>query len=547
MRPSSVWASGSVSTGRSRGLELLGSRETALALRLFALAVACASGGLVESVASHPARFLAGIVVGALLALLQHLLLRWAPRIAGPALLVPHLALWTYLVSVSGADHSPLLVGYLLEVPLAGVVMGRRGIAFAAIGASAAIALSSRFAMPASAWPTLTTAIGFVGIAAVLTSWLLGVVERQQREISVSHEALRWRADGLADELRALGDYMSGGLIAIDELGRVARVNPAGAAILGLAEAQAEGRAWQEVLRPNDAGCAALATAIAGAGEARGLTLLLESQSGRPLNVCADVWTGASREGTRTYVLLDVPAAPATADADPLRQLGLAAANVSHQIKNSLHALQGFARQVQSDQNGGSAGSGATEQLAHALGTLGELAEDVLAMSGAPRPEETVLLEPVLSSAMTLARRSNVRIELRGQAAATTRVRAHRGRLVHALFNLIDNACRATPEGGLVEISVGASDDDAWIEICDRGPGLPLAQAATSAPDEPGAAAAVRPHQAPGHGLGLIATRRFLESFGARLEFLARDGGGARCRVRLERATAAVPFAMERP
>jgi len=538
MRRSGVWTSGSAAPGPSRGLELLGSRETALALRLFALAVACACGGLVESVAKVPARFLLGILAGALLALLQYALLRRAPKFAGPALLVPYLALWTYLVSVSGAGHSPLIAGYLFEVPLAGMMMGRRGIAFATIGAVVAIAISSRLYLPAVAWPAPVTAIGFVGVAALLTSWLLGVVERQQREIVASHEALRWRADGLADELRSLGDYMSGGLIAIDELGRVARVNPAGAAILGLEPGQAEGRAWQEVMRPNDAGSAALATAIAGAGEARGLPLLLESQSGSALSVFADVWTGHSREGTRTYVLMDVPGSQSAPDADPLRQLGAAAANVSHQIKNSLHALQGFALEVERDQRARSAGAGAAAQLAHALGTLGELAEDVLAMSGAPRAEESVLLEPVLSSAMMLARRSSVRVELRGHAAATTRVRAHRGRLVHALFNLIDNACRATPEGGLVEISAGACDREAWVEICDRGPGPPAPNTAPAS----GAATALLP----GHGLGLIATRRFLESFGARLEFLVRDGGGARCRVRLERSGAAVPFAMER-
>src|SRR5438034_517784 len=116
------------------------------------------------------------------------------------------------------------------------------------------------------------------------------------------------------------------------------------------------------------------------------------------------------------------------------------------------------------------------------------------------------------------------------------RVRAHRGRLVHALFNLIDNACRATPTGGIVEVAIGAGDDVAWIEICDRGPGPPgagvRAAALRIAPD---------PRGCGGSGLGLIATRRFMESFGADLEFMPREGGGSRCRVRLRRdaATAA--------
>jgi len=112
-------------------------------------------------------------------------------------------------------------------------------------------------------------------------------------------------------------------------------------------------------------------------------------------------------------------------------------------------------------------------------------------------------------------------------------VRAHRGRLVHALFNLIDNACRATPEGEVVELAVGIDDDAAWVEICDRGPGPPGGLDARRGTVSPRAHRSVS-----GSGLGLPAARRFLEAFGARLEFEPRDGGGARCRVLLHRSHA---------
>src|SRR5438093_5138856 len=79
--------------GRPAALEPARLRETALALRFFALAVACACGILVQDVVAHPSRFLLGIVAGILLALAQDRLLRRAPRLAGPALLVPHVLL----------------------------------------------------------------------------------------------------------------------------------------------------------------------------------------------------------------------------------------------------------------------------------------------------------------------------------------------------------------------------------------------------------------------------------------------------------------------
>src|SRR3989442_8842788 len=275
MWPSAPSLRGRAPVRRPRVLSLSGLRETALALRLFALAVACACGSLVANVTAHPGRFLAGIFAGALLALLQDQLLRRAPRAAGPVLVGPHLLLWAYLVSVSGGIRSPLIAGYLFEVPLSGVLMGRRGVAISAVGAAAAIVLSDRFGGGGVSWSTPAAAIGFVGLAAVLTSWLLGVVERQGREIETSHEALRRSADGLADELRLLGDYMSGGLMTIDELGCVVRLNPAGAALLGASPGAVVGRAWQDVLRPEGEGTGALAAAITGAGEARTLHLLL--------------------------------------------------------------------------------------------------------------------------------------------------------------------------------------------------------------------------------------------------------------------------------
>jgi two-component system sensor histidine kinase BaeS len=194
---------------------------------------------------------------------------------------------------------------------------------------------------------------------------------------------------------------------------------------------------------------------------------------------------------------------------------------VSHQIKNSLHALKGFARGIGDEMGKDGDALASTEPFLKALDSLGDLANDVLAMSGTPRTQgEVVPLPDVLSSAVVLARRSPARINVEAPPGRIE-VRAHRGQLVHALFNLLDNACRVTPPGEAVEVRVREAGDEVHVEILDGGPGLPpgIETLAGRAPSRDGS------------GLGLLAARRFLESSGGRLTFERAAGGGTLCRV----------------
>jgi two-component system, OmpR family, sensor kinase len=81
------------------------------------------------------------------------------------------------------------------------------------------------------------------------------------------------------------------------------------------------------------------------------------------------------------------------------------------------------------------------------------------------------LIENVLSDIKILAQQKNInmefcpipKIEIKGDEAQLKRV----------LLNLIDNAIKYTPEGGMVTLSLGREDNQAVINVADTGTGIP--------------------------------------------------------------------------
>jgi signal transduction histidine kinase len=200
---------------------------------------------------------------------------------------------------------------------------------------------------------------------------------------------------------------------------------------------------------------------------------------------------------------------------------------VTHQIKNSLHALGGYAERM-GDASGEGA-CGARQAFLAALHGLSTLANDVLAVGGLGRPAvETLNVRDVVSSALTLMRDRSRPVSV-ALPAGPFPVRANREQLIHALFNLIDNACQASPPGTGVTVRAGVREECVLLEIVDGGPGPDPAIAHASGP-------VVSPS---GTGIGLMAARRFLAASGGSLSFGRDADGRSVCSVRVPRAAAA--------
>ena len=105
--------------------------------------------------------------------------------------------------------------------------------------------------------------------------------------------------------------------------------------------------------------------------------------------------------------------------------------------------------------------------------------------------------------------------------------------LRRAVANLIENALRHAGRDKPLELTGGTAGNDEWMEVGDRGPGIPAEEVERlKLPFTRRQAARTG---AVGAGLGLAIVDRIARSHGGRLDLLPRDGGGLKARITIPR------------
>lgn len=209
-------------------------------------------------------------------------------------------------------------------------------------------------------------------------------------------------------------------------------------------------------------------------------------------------------------------------------------ATMSHELRTPLNAIIGFSEVLRERMFGE-----LTDRQAaylddiHASGRhLLSLIDDVLDLSKVEAGRIALTLDDVdvrdcldmgLMMVGERARQSGVRLECEVDPAVGP-VRADARRLRQVVFNLMANAVRFTPEGGLVRATARREGDELLIAISDTGPGI--------APDEQEVifetfrqGGDVRDGE--GTGLGLPLSRALAELHGGRLWVESRPGEGS--------------------
>ncbi len=210
---------------------------------------------------------------------------------------------------------------------------------------------------------------------------------------------------------------------------------------------------------------------------------------------------------------------------EQLRTLGTLTAGVAHDIRNVLDGLYLRLQLLEK------AVAGKEDSIVYEA--LGQMRQDIQVgtqllqrVQNFARPDDVhatfVDLDGVVAEACTLARShtNHGRVTIEQQQGAPPPIVGWRGELVAAVLNLVVNAIDATPPGRRVTVRTNAIADGAWVEVQDRGPGMP--------PD-------VLDHmcepffttKGSGTGLGLATVAQCVERHGAKLRVRSAPGRGS--------------------
>lgn len=149
--------------------------------------------------------------------------------------------------------------------------------------------------------------------------------------------------------------------------------------------------------------------------------------------------------------------------------------DAAHQLRTPIAALQAQVEAVLGELAPNAAGKlegvlSAARRLSHLVDQLLSLARAEPALSETqPEVSLEVVAQEVAETRLPFAIGKGIDL---GFEVAPAFVRGNSLLLQELLGNLLDNALRYTPDGGIVTVSCGQSDSEIWLAVEDSGPGI---------------------------------------------------------------------------
>ncbi len=362
-------------------------------------------------------------------------------------------------------------------------------------------------------------------------------LERTGDELTELTRALNETAARLDQTIRSLTDErnrssailrsMVEGVAVISADERILFSNQAFSQVLGLDAAACEGRRPVEVIRQSEL-LAAIQKVLAGRETVHSEVVM---GTVRPRSFALTA-TPIQADGTTGAVLV-------LHDISELRRLERVrrdfVANVSHEFKTPLTAIQGFAETLL---------AGALDDLEnrrrfveiigdHAR-RLARLTDDLLKLSLIEAGKLELEFQPVAVGELirTCVETTRLRAEQKQQSlqvecpADLPSARGDVRRLQEALQNLLDNAVQYTPPGGRITVQARASEGAVVITVSDTGIGIPQADQARIF-ERFYRVDVARSREVGGTGLGLSIARHIVEAHGGRIWVESTVGQGS--------------------
>lgn len=377
--------------------------------------------------------------------------------------------------------------------------------------------------------------------------------ERPRDELSDLTDALNETAAWMDRTIRSLSGErnrssailrsMVEGVAVIDAQERIVFSNRAFSDILNLDAAAIEGRPVIEVVRNSD--LLGLIRRALNGEEGLQTDIAMGIVQQRTFSITATPVQALESSVAGYSVAPTAPEKPSGAvvvlhDVTELRRLERVrqdfVANVSHEFKTPLTAIQGFAETLLAGAMEDSRTNRRFLEIIrdHAM-RLARLTNDLLKLARIEAGKLEVEFFPVQlmevierSAETTLLKASRKQIALEVEVPPEMpMVRGDASLLREVLQNLVDNAIQYTPEGGSIHVSVVAGVREAVVCVADTGIGIPLADQERIF-ERFYRVDAARSREAGGTGLGLSITKHIVEAHGGRLWVESEVGHGSR-------------------
>ena len=197
-------------------------------------------------------------------------------------------------------------------------------------------------------------------------------------------------------------------------------------------------------------------------------------------------------------------------------------AGVSHDLRTPLARLRLGVEMSSSDESLREGMNADIEEMDRIIGQFLDFARPE-----SSEPEEDVALDALLADIVQRQRKLGRNVQTAIDACPPLRARPKA--LRRAITNLFDNAARYA--GADIDLALWHEGKDVIVDVMDRGPGIPPADAERM--KQPFTRMEAARSNASGSGLGLAIVERIARAHGGRFDLLPRDGGGLIARLSL--------------